>query len=90
MKSPQKVSREVFDRVITLLLGGLGFAAALAWNDAAQALFRAILPTESASVVMKFFYAGVITVIITVVSLRLSRYASEAKAEEPDGNKNRI
>ena len=85
LEKPKKVSREVLDSMVTLLLGGFGFVAALAWNDAVQSLFNEFLPAKSAGILMKFFYAALITLIITLISLRLSRYAKREKEKEAEG-----
>lgn len=85
-EKPRRISKEVLDKMITLLLGGFGFVAALAWNDAVQSLFNEFLPAKGAGVAMKFLYAAIITVIITLISLRLSRYAKNEKDKASESN----
>ncbi len=76
-RSQKKLPKAVFGEMPTLLLGGLGLVAALAWNDAIQSLFQRLFDPQGTALSAKFIYAVLITAIITVLSLRLSRYLSE-------------
>ncbi len=67
--------KAVFDKAVTFLLAGFGFVAALAWNEAIQSLFTEIFGPSRGSLIAKFGYAVVITVIVTIISLRLGREA---------------
>ncbi|OGI93795.1 hypothetical protein A3A03_00835 [Candidatus Nomurabacteria bacterium RIFCSPLOWO2_01_FULL_40_18] len=55
------------------LVGGLGLVAGLAWNDAVRSLIEHFFPLERNSVLVKFVYAGVITVVVVIFSMYLSR-----------------
>ena len=68
-----KLPKAVFDKAITCLLAGFGFVAALAWNEAIQSLFTEIFGPSRGSLIAKFGYAVLITVIVTIVSIRLGR-----------------
>ncbi|OGZ17685.1 MAG: hypothetical protein A2Z78_00290 [Candidatus Nealsonbacteria bacterium RBG_13_36_15] len=61
----------------TLILGGFGLVAALAWNDAIQGLFNSLF-TKGGGLVGKFIYALIVTFIVVIVSLQL-RKVSEKK-----------
>lgn len=74
MEEPKKLSKEVVSQMVTLLLGGFAFVAALAWNDAVQSLFSTFFDPKNSGVLVKFVYAGLITLVITLVSFRLSKY----------------
>jgi len=79
-QSPKKkkiLRRRWGERTLTFVLAGFGFVAALAWNDAIQALVRIIFGDQPESILAKFFYAALITVAATVVSIRLSRLTSK-------------
>jgi hypothetical protein len=63
------VVRSFLQTMITLATASLGLVAALAWNDAIKALFKAILG-EADSVPALFIYATLATVFaITVVAV---------------------
>lgn len=69
----KKTSRAVWTKAITYILAGLGLVVGLAWNDAVQALVAAIFPLEKNSIVAKFIYASVITIVLVVISMRLAK-----------------
>ena len=74
-----KITSAVKERTVTLILAGFGLVAALAWNDAIQALFKEIFGEAPSSVVAKFGYALIITAIVTIVSIRLSSASDRDK-----------
>lgn len=76
MSDAPRVRRVFVERVITLALTSFGLVAALAWNEAIQALVREFFP-EQQGVVPKFIYAFTITFVFVIVSIRLGR--TEAK-----------
>lgn len=61
------------ERVLSLLGGALGLVAALAWNDAVQALFRELFPVEAQGIAAKFAYAIVITAVVVYVLYKVER-----------------
>ncbi len=68
----KNTKQELNKTITTLILGGLGFVAALAWNEAIQELFNLFLPKES-GLIGKFLYAIIITVVVVIVSMRLRK-----------------
>lgn len=75
----KSLKAEVVKQVITLATAGFGFVAALAWNEAIQALLKSILPRPGSTLVGKFVYAIFVTVIVVMVTTRLSRFAERSK-----------
>lgn len=63
---------EILEKIQTLVAAGLGLVAALAWNDAIQSLFVVIFGVHS-SLIAKFLYAFIITVLVVYITVRLSR-----------------
>jgi uncharacterized membrane protein len=63
------------------MTAAFGLVAALAWNDAIQALFTAIFG-EAGGLAAKFFYAVLITVVVVVVTIRLGRLSDRIKKDE--------
>jgi hypothetical protein len=62
------------ETIITLIMGGFGLVAALAWNEAIKSLFEAYLP-KSGELIGKFIYAILVTFVVAIVS----RYLKKAK-----------
>ena len=73
----EEVKKEFREKTITLILGGFGLVAALAWNEAIKTLFETLLPKKS-ELIGKFIYAIIVTIIIVIISLQL-RKISEKK-----------
>lgn len=71
---------ELAEKFATLVTAGFGLVAALAWNDAIQALFNRFFPAQS-GIVAKFLYAALITAIVVIVTTRLARIADRLKKE---------
>lgn len=74
MATSASLKRELAERVSTLATAGFGLVAALAWNDAIQALFQRLFGSAS-GIVAKFLYAAVITVVVVFVTRHLARVA---------------
>lgn len=72
------IRAEILDQLLTLMTAGFGFVAALAWNEAIQALFKHFFP-ERSSIVAMFVYAALVTVIAVIVTARLKRIVEKIK-----------
>ena len=71
-REEENVKLAVLKRTYDLLTSALSFVAALAWNDAIQSLFLSIFGPSS-TLLAKFLYALVLTVIIVWFGSRLAR-----------------
>ena len=71
---------ELLEQMQTLMSAGFALVAALAWNTAIQDLFVRIFPNQS-SLIAKFVYAILITLIMIVVTRRLSKTISMLKTK---------
>lgn len=65
--------RKYIEQSVTLLVAGFGFVAALAWNEAAQALIQAYLPAQS-GVLSKFIYALLLTLITVFLGAQMVKF----------------
>jgi hypothetical protein len=73
---------EILDKMSSLATSGFGLVAALAWNDAIQRLFDSFFPQESEdthSVIAKFLYAILITLIVVLVTTKLGSMTNTLK-----------
>lgn len=73
-----EAKKEFREKTATLILGGFGLVAALAWNEAIKTLFETILPRNS-ELIGKFLYAFIVTAILAIISMNL-RKISESNA----------
>jgi len=69
---------EILEKMSSLATAGFGLVAALAWNDAIKSLFSLLLP-ENGNIIAQFIYAGVITIIIVLVTIKLGKLTDVAK-----------
>lgn len=69
IKSTETIFKE---KIVTLVLGGIGVIAALAWNEAIKSLFEAYLP-KGGELVGKFIYAIMVTLILGIASRYLGK-----------------
>jgi hypothetical protein len=76
----QNLKLEILEKITDLVTAGLGLVAALAWNDAIQELFKVIFGTQS-TLLAKFLYAALITVIIVYITIKLGRLINKLKEQ---------
>lgn len=69
---------ELLEQTQTLMTAGFALVAALAWNTAIQDLFQRVFPNQS-SLIAKFTYAFLITLIMILVTRRLGKTISVLK-----------
>lgn len=80
-QNDRSLKEEVLAQIRTLATAGFGFVAALAWNEAIQALFRSLLPSRS-GLVAKFAYAIVVTVVVVIITTRLGQRGKNVQYTE--------
>lgn len=76
LEEMDKTKKEIREKMATLMLAGFGLVAALAWNDAIQALFNVLFP-KSGGLIGKFIYAAFITIIVVIISLQLKKISEK-------------
>lgn len=78
---------EILEKMTGLATAGFGLVAALAWNDAIKALFSAIFP-QAGNIIAQFVYAGIITIIIVIITVKLGKITDFAKQQLKKDKKN--
>ncbi len=73
-----KTKFEFMDRLITIIIAGLGLVAALAWDEALKHLFKVIFKEEG-TLAGDIGYAIVITLLATVISIYLRKVFIQKK-----------
>ncbi|MBU0596732.1 hypothetical protein KJ641_02440 [Patescibacteria group bacterium] len=70
----KKIQSEVTTQVIGYVVAALGLVAGLAWNDAIKTLIEFLFPMAGGnSVIIKFGYAFLITAVVVLITLLLTR-----------------
>ncbi len=70
------MGKKMLEQIITLFTAAIGVMAALAWNDAVQALFNSLFP-HGEGVKERFMFAVMITAIAVVVTTIFASFIEE-------------
>jgi len=61
----------------TYIAAALGLVAGLAWNEAIKALIDYVFPLSKNTLIAKFSYAGLITLVVVLITIYLARVLEE-------------
>ncbi len=78
----QKIAREIRERTISYVIAAFSFVAGLAWNDAIRTLIDSLFPVNKDSLVVKFLYAILVTIVVVVISMIILRVIKKDQQEE--------
>lgn len=78
IRKAKTLTAEISAQLLALATSALGLVAALAWNDAVQAVFKEYFPAAS-GITAKFVYAVLLSVLIVLLTINLTRLAEFAK-----------
>lgn len=76
--SNKSLKLEIVGKMSELATAGFGLVAALAWNDAIQALFKEIFGAQSATWA-KFAYAVLVTALVVFITIKLGDISNKIK-----------
>ncbi len=77
----KKIGLEVREKTMGYILAALGFVVALAWNDAIRTFIEKIFPLDKNGMLAKFIYALLMTIVIVVATILLTKKTEEQKIE---------
>lgn len=73
------LTREVRERTFGYMVAAFGLVAGLAWNEAIKSLIEYLFPLAQNTLLAKFLYAVIITLMVIFVSFYLTRFAGGGK-----------
>ena len=73
------IKQELQEKMTGYIVTALGIVAGLAWNDAISASIKYFFPLDSGSIIAKFIYAVLITIVIVILSRSLMRVIGSKK-----------
>lgn len=76
-----EVKREARKQTAQYLLAAFGLVAGLAWNEAIKTFIETLFPLEKDSLLAKFVYALLITLVVVLVSVYLARLMKGKEGE---------
>lgn len=71
------VKKEVARQTITYIVASLSLVAGLAWNEAIKQSIEYLFPLTQNTLLIKFLYAAIITVIVVIFTVYLTRITSD-------------
>jgi len=71
------ISREVKEKTLGFIITAFGLVAGLAWNEAIQSLIKSFFVVDKDSILVKFIYAIVMTVVVVLITVYLARFFSK-------------
>ena len=74
-----EIKAQARERTTNLILAGFGFVAGLAWNEAIKSLIDTLFVIEKDSLLAKFIYAIVVTILVVIVSYLFSKLNTPRK-----------
>jgi uncharacterized membrane protein YidH (DUF202 family) len=79
--------REVVDKMSALATAAFGLVAALAWNNAVQAVFKRYYPApdDPGAIWPLIGYAALVSIVAVLVMLWIGRMAARLKQAEKSG-----
>jgi len=76
-KGTSEIKKEIRKKTLSYVLAGFALVGGLAWNDAIRALIAELFPNSTDTVIAKFIFAIVLTMVIVLISMQLSRLMKE-------------
>lgn len=72
-----KIQREIRKKSLGYILAGFAFVGGIAWNDAIKELIAILFPGSTDSLLAKFGYAILVTIVIVIISVYLTHLFKE-------------
>lgn len=63
----EEINKEVRGQAIGYISAAFGLVAGLAWNEAITALIDTLFPLEKDTLIVKFAYAVIITLVVVIL-----------------------
>ncbi len=70
-KEQALLRKEIKEKSVGYILAALGLVAGLAWNEAIKSVIDQFFPASGNSILVKFMYAIIVTIIIVVITIYL-------------------
>lgn len=78
----KNVKSEVKKQTLGYIVGAFGLVAGLAWNEAIKSLIETIFPLEKNGLIVKFGYAILMTIVLVIMTIYLSRLFKNGSESE--------
>ena len=72
-KESEEIKKEFKEKLFGYIVSAFGLVAGLAWNEAIKALIEYLFPFGANSLLLKFIYAILMTLVVVLISMYLAR-----------------
>jgi len=73
------LKKEIKNNLVVYITAAFGLVAGLAWNEAIKSLIDYLFPLEKNTLIAKFVYAFIITIVVVAASIILSKLLADKK-----------
>ena len=78
----EEIRRQAKKQTLSYILAGFGLVAGLAWNEAIKSLIEYLFPIKQNTLLAKFVYAVLITLVIVILGGYLTKLLGEKDADK--------
>ena len=72
-QTKKPLHNEIRERTVGYIVAALGIVAGLAWNEAIRAFIDYAFPLSANSLLAKFGYAVIMTIVVVILSMYITR-----------------
>lgn len=72
-----ELSGEIRERTVAYVVAAFGLVAGLAWNEAIKAAIEYLFPLSKNTLLAKFIYAALITLMVVIVTVNLMKLSKK-------------
>lgn len=76
------LGKEVQKQTIGYIIAAMGFVAGLAWNETIKAFVEYLFPLNKNDLLVKFLYAILVTLLVVIISINLTRLLEKKEENE--------
>lgn len=80
-KTEKSIKHAVGEKTVSYILAAFSLVAGLAWNEAVKSFIEFVFPKSGNSLIAKFAYALILTVVVVCVSVYLSKIFEKKNKE---------
>ena len=80
----EKLRGQIKSQAICYIMAAFGLVAGLAWNEAIKSVIEYLFPITQNTLLAKFVYAVLMTVIVVIVTIYLSQILRDGDKAEKD------
>ncbi|MDO9399716.1 MAG: DUF5654 family protein [bacterium] len=74
-----KLTEEVTQKTLNFIITAFGLVAGLAWNEAIQTLINSLFSINKDTILAKFIYAILMTLILALITIYLAKALNKNK-----------